>query len=152
MKTILRGATALLLVVGFGSAQVAEPASAAYTTYYKTRVRYAHPVHHYFATHPKVKAAAIGAGVGLGAGALTGLLTHRGVARGALIGAGTGAGVGLIRSSRIMRAHPIVRDLATGGAIGLGMGWAGTRDGAGPGLLVGSGLGLGVGFLRHGLE
>jgi hypothetical protein len=152
MKSILRGATAILMVVGFCGAQVTEPASAAYTNYYKTRVHYAHPVHHYFAAHPKVKAAAIGAGVGLGAGALTGLLTHRGVARGALIGAGTGAGVGLIRTSRIMRAHPIVRDLATGGAIGLSLGWAGTRNGAGAGLLVGSALGLGAGVLRHRLD
>lgn len=151
MKMILRGATAMLLVVGFCGAQVTEPASAAYTSYYRTRVHYAHPVRHYFATHPKVKGAAIGAGVGLGAGALTGLLTHRGVMRGALIGAGTGAGVGLIRTSRIMRAHPIVRDLATGGAVGLGLGWAGTRHGAGTGLLVGSAVGLGLGVLRHGL-
>ena len=151
MNTILRGATALLMAAGFCGAQVAVPASAAYTSYYRTRVKYAHPVHHYFATHPKVKGAAIGAGVGLGAGALTGLLTHRGVMRGALIGAGTGAGVGVIRTSTIMRRHPIVRDLATGGAVGLGLGWAGTRHGAGTGLLVGTALGLGVGVLRHGL-
>jgi len=152
MQIIIRCATALLLVVSFFSAQLALPASAYSTSYYGTRVRYAHPVHHYFATHPKVKAATIGAGVGAGAGALTGLLTHTGVMRGAMIGAGTGAGVGLIRSSRIMQRHPVMRDVATGGAVGLGLGWAGSRyGGAGTGVLVGSAVGLGVGLLRHGL-
>ena len=78
----------------------------------------------YFQRHPKVKAVTIGAGVGAGAGALTGLVSGAGVVRGAAIGAGSGAGVGLVRSSRTMKRHPIIRDTATGTIAGLGIGAA----------------------------
>lgn len=105
----------------------------------------------YWQRHPMIKSATIGAGVGAGAGALTGLITRRGVLRGAAIGAGTGAGVGIVRSSRIMRRHPIVRDVATGALVGLGLGWAGSRrhgriwQATG----VGAAIGLGVGLFKN---
>ncbi|MBU6455800.1 MAG: hypothetical protein KGS72_28780 [Cyanobacteria bacterium REEB67] len=105
----------------------------------------------FFQRHPMVKAASIGAGVGAGAGALTGLVTGRGVIRGALIGGGAGAGVGVVRSSQIMRRHPIVRDVATGGLVGLGLGAAGSRyhrtalEATG----LGAAVGLGVGMFKH---
>lgn len=107
----------------------------------------------FFQRHPKVRAAAIGAGVGAGAGALTGLVTGHGVLRGAAIGAGAGAGVGLIGASRTMRRHPILKDVAMGSVTGLGIGAAashGSRralQGAG----IGAAVGLGVGLLKHGL-
>ena len=101
--------------------------------------------------HPMVKGATIGAGVGAGAGALTGLVTHQGVIRGAVIGAGAGAGVGVIRTSKIMKRHPIARDVATGAVAGLGLGWAGSRwphtVAATTG--VGAAIGLGAGLLTH---
>lgn len=105
----------------------------------------------YMADHPKVRSATIGAGVGTAAGAVTGLVTGRGVLRGAAIGAGTGAGVGLIRSSQVMARHPIVRDLATGAAVGGGLGWASGRHGhnVGKGAAVGGAVGLGLGVLKH---
>jgi hypothetical protein len=108
----------------------------------------------YWQRHPKIKAAAIGAGVGAGAGAVTGLISGRGVLRGAAIGAGTGAGVGLVRSSRTMRRHPIMRDTATGALVGLGIGGAASRSGrrALQGTAVGAAVGLGVGLLRDGLR
>jgi hypothetical protein len=94
--------------------------------------------------HPMVKGAAIGGGVGAGAGALTGLISHQGILRGAVIGAGTGAGVGVIRTSKIMARHPIARDVATGAASGLGIGWAGSRR---PGIaLAGTGIGAAIGL------
>ena len=105
----------------------------------------------YFQRHPKVKAVSIGAGVGAGAGALTGLVAGSGVVRGAAIGAGSGAGVGLVRSSRTMKRHPIIRDTATGTIAGLGLGAASSRgsrralQGAG----VGAAVGLGVGLFKH---
>lgn len=103
--------------------------------------------------HPKVKAATIGAGVGAGAGAVTGLISGRGIVRGAAIGAGTGAGVGLVRSSKTMKRHPIVRDVATGGLIGLGIGGAASRHrGWLKGAAVGSAVGLGWGLLKNGLN
>jgi hypothetical protein len=107
----------------------------------------------YFQRHPKVKAAAIGAGVGTAAGAVTGLISRRGVVRGALIGAGSGAGVGLIRTSRTLRRHPIVKDVATGTVVGLGLGLAGGRrhGDAGKATAVGAAVGLAAGVLRHGL-
>jgi len=98
----------------------------------------------FFQKHPKVKAATIGAGVGAGVGALTGLVTHRGVMRGALIGAGAGAGVGLLRSSSIMKRHPIMRNVATGSLIGLGIGAAASRGHRQP--LIGTGIGAAVGL------
>lgn len=105
----------------------------------------------YFQRHPKVKSAVVGAGVGTAAGALTGLVTGRGVLRGAAIGAGTGAGIGLVRSSRTMKRHPIVRDVATGALAGLGLGWAGSRRRGTIGKTtgVGAAVGLGWGLFRH---
>jgi hypothetical protein len=103
--------------------------------------------------HPKVKAATVGAGVGAGAGAVTGLISGRGIVRGAAIGAGTGAGVGLVRSSNTMKRHPIVRDVATGGLVGLGIGGAASRNrGWVKGAAVGSAVGLGWGLLKNGLN
>lgn len=100
--------------------------------------------------HPMAKSAAIGAGVGAGVGAATGLISGRSVLRGAAIGAGAGAGVGVIRSSRTLRRHPIIRDVATGTVTGLGIGWAaGRHHSAGKGALIGAAAGLGVGLLRH---
>jgi hypothetical protein len=101
--------------------------------------------------HPMVKGAAIGAGFGAGAGALTGLISGQGILRGAVIGAGTGAGVGVIRTSKIMKQHPIARDVATGAASGLGVGWAGSRR---PGIAlagtgIGAAIGLGTGLFTH---
>lgn len=108
----------------------------------------------YWQRHPKVKSAAVGAGVGTAAGAVTGLIAGKGVVRGGLIGAGTGAGVGLVRSSRTMKRHPIAKDAATGGLVGLGLTAAATRGhrraltGGG----VGAAVGLGYGLLKHGLN
>jgi hypothetical protein len=98
-----------------------------------------------------VKGAAIGAGIGGGAGALTGLVTGQGVFRGAAIGATTGAGVGVIRTSKIMKRHPIARDIATGGMTGLGLGWAGSHY---PHTIaattgVGAAIGLGAGLFNN---
>ena len=105
----------------------------------------------YFQRHPKVKAVTIGAGVGAGAGALTGLVSGAGVVRGAAIGAGSGAGVGLVRSSRTMKRHPIIRDTATGTIAGLGIGAASSRRGkrAWQGAGVGAAVGLGVGLFKN---
>lgn len=104
----------------------------------------------YFQRHPKVKSAVVGAGVGAGAGAVTGLVTGRGVLRGAAIGAGTGAGVGLVRSSRTMRRHPLMRDMATGGLVGFGFGAAGSRRGRTmvKSAAVGTAIGGGYHFLK----
>lgn len=108
----------------------------------------------YFQRHPKVKAVAVGAGVGTAAGAVTGLISGRGVVRGAAIGAGTGAGVGLVRSSRTMQRHPIVKNVTTGTLVGLGVGAAASRhrkrvwQGAGVGAAVGLGASLLKGDLR----
>ena len=98
-----------------------------------------------------VKGATIGAGVGAGAGAITGLITGRGVLRGAAIGAGTGAGVGVVRTSRTMKRHPIIRDTATGALVGLGLGWSGSRHGStiGKATGIGAAVGLGAGLLRN---
>jgi hypothetical protein len=108
----------------------------------------------YWQKHPKVRATALGAGVGTAAGAVTGLISGRGVVRGGLIGAGTGAGVGLVRSSETMKRHPIVRDVASGTLVGLGLSAAATRgrkrlwQGTG----VGAAVGLGYGLLKNGLR
>jgi hypothetical protein len=105
----------------------------------------------FFQRHPMVKSATIGAGVGAGAGALTGLVTGRGVIRGALIGGGAGAGVGVVRSSQIMKRHPIVRDVATGSLVGLGLGAAASRGHRLPlqATAVGAAVGLGVGLFKN---
>lgn len=108
----------------------------------------------FFQRHPKVKAASIGAGVGAGVGALTGMISGRGVIRGAVIGAGTGAGVGLVRSSAVMRRHPIMQDVATASLAGLGLAASASRRGkrAWQGAGVGAALGLGWGLIKHGLK
>lgn len=109
--------------------------------------------HDYISTHPKLKSATVGAGVGTAAGAITGLITGGGVLRGAVIGAGAGAGTGLIRSSQTMQRHPIMRTIATGTMVGLGLGMVGSRmqgttaRTAG----VGAAAGLGTALLVHGL-
>lgn len=108
----------------------------------------------YMQRHPKVKAVAVGSAVGTAAGAVTGLVSGRGTLRGALIGAGTGAGVGLIRSSHVMKRHPIVNDTATGATVGLGLGLASSR---GKGRIataagIGAAAGLGLGVLRDTLR
>ncbi len=95
--------------------------------------------------HPIAKGAAIGGGVGAGAGALTGLITGQGIIRGAVIGAGTGAGVGVIRTSQIMKRHPIARDVATGAVSGLGLGWAGSRYPRAIAATTGIGAAIGLG-------
>jgi hypothetical protein len=118
---------------------------------------YERPVYHtvymqdnrtFFERHPKVKAATVGAGVGAGVGAITGLVTHHGVFRGALIGAGTGAGVGLVRSSTVMSRHPIMRNVATGSLVGLGIGGAMGRHHGLQGLGIGAAVGLGASLLN----
>jgi len=105
----------------------------------------------FFQRHPMVKSASVGAGVGAGAGALTGLVTGRGVVRGALIGGGAGAGVGVVRSSQIMKRHPIVRDVATGSLVGLGLGAAASRGHRLPlqATGVGAAIGLGAGLFKN---
>lgn len=104
----------------------------------------------YFQRHPKVKSAVVGGAVGAGAGAITGLVSGRGVLRGTAIGAGTGAGVGLIRSSRTMKRHPLAKDLATGAAVGLGLGAASSRRGSTmvKSAAIGTAIGGGYHFLK----
>lgn len=151
MQAFVRCAIAVIMLFAMGSVSI--PSASAYSnSYYHARVKNQRKYYRgtFGQRHPKIKATAIGAGVGAGAGALTGWIAGTGVGRGALIGAGTGAGVGLIRSSRTLRRHPIVRDIATGGMTGLGIGWAARRHGgAGKGALIGSAVGLGVGLFKH---
>lgn len=130
-----------------GAVATSRPRTAVRTVYVRDRRTF-------WQRHPKVKAAAIGAGVGTAAGAVTGLVTGRGVVRGAAIGAGTGAGVGLVRSSRTLKRHPIIQDTATGTLVGLGLGAAASRRGRriGQATAVGAAVGLGVGVLRNGLK
>jgi len=110
----------------------------------------AKPPETFWHKHPMVRSATVGAGVGAGAGALTGLVTGRGVLHGAVVGAGAGAGVGVIRSSQIMRRHPILKNAATGGVAGLGLGLAAGGHGTGfAGAGVGSAIGLGYGLYRY---
>jgi hypothetical protein len=147
----------VLSAVTLCSAVLMASSASAYSTYSgrvnSSRHHGKHPVtlHQYFSDHPKVRAATIGAGVGTAAGAVTGLVTGRGVLRGAVIGAGAGAGVGLVRSSHIMRRHPIVRDVATGSLVGLGLGLAGGRNHgtAARATGVGAAVGLATGLLTH---
>lgn len=144
MKNSMLG---LLTVAAIGS-QMVVPAEAQYYRGYVSRPSKAKT---FFQAHPKVKAATIGAGVGTAAGAATGLIAGRSVVKGALIGAGTGAGVGLIRSSRTLRRHPIIKDTATGSAVGLGLGLAASRGHHSglKGAAVGAGVGLGLGALKQ---
>ena len=104
----------------------------------------------YFQRHPKVKSAVVGGAVGAGGGAVAGLISGRGVLRGAAIGAGTGAGVGLIRSSRTMKRHPLAKDLATGAAVGFGLGAASSRRGSTmvKSAAIGTAIGGGYHFLK----
>ncbi|MDZ4835131.1 MAG: hypothetical protein SGJ27_15250 [Candidatus Melainabacteria bacterium] len=104
----------------------------------------------YFQKHPKVKSAVVGAGVGAAGGAVAGLVSGRGVLRGAAIGGGTGAGVGLIRSSRTMKRHPLAKDMATGAAVGFGLGAASSRRGSTmvKSAAIGTAVGGGVHFLK----
>lgn len=108
----------------------------------------------FFAEHPKVKSATVGAGVGAGVGAVTGLITHKGVLRGGAVGASTGAGVGLLQSSDTMKRHPIVKDLAQGTLVGAGIGLA-AHSGHGTGkkttqaAIAGAAVGLGAGLLKN---
>jgi hypothetical protein len=100
--------------------------------------------------HPKLKSAAIGGGIGAAAGGATGMLTGRGAVRGAAIGGGIGAGVGAARKTQIAKRHPIVSDMATGTAAGLGLGWASGREGmTKKGALIGGLGGLGVGLWKN---
>jgi hypothetical protein len=147
MGISIRSAMAAMLLVTAFSTQVCLPAEA---QYYRGYVRQ-NPVKSFFNRHPKVKAATVGGAVGTAAGAGVGLISGRGVGRGALIGAGTGAGVGLIRSSQMLRRHPIIKDTATGGVVGLGIGAAAGRGRrpAVKGAAVGAGVGLGIGALRQ---
>lgn len=111
----------------------------------------------YFQRHPKVKSATVGAGVGAAAGAVTGLISGKGTLRGAAIGAGTGVGVGLVRSSRTLDRHPVIKDTATGTLVGAGLGLSASR-GRGKGkkvaaaTAVGAAIGLGTGFLKDKLR
>jgi len=104
----------------------------------------------YWQRHPMQKGAAIGAGVGAVGGGITGLISGRGIVRGAAIGAGTGAGVGMVRTSQTLKRHPVIRDTATGGLVGLGLGWASSRRGntIGKTAGVGAAAGLGWGLLK----
>lgn len=109
--------------------------------------------HEYISSHPKLKSATVGAGVGTAAGVITGLVTGRGALRGAVLGAGTGAGAGLLHSSEIMKRHPIVKNIAAGTMVGMGLGLVGGRV---PGTAartaaVGAAAGLGTALLTHGL-
>lgn len=137
-----------LLAVAAVSSTLNLPAEAQYSGY---AGRQTNSVKSFFYRHPKVKSATIGAGIGTAAGAATGLITGRSVAKGALVGAGTGAGVGLIRSSEILRRHPIVKNTATGAAVGLGLGVAAQRghNSGLKGAAVGAGVGLGLGALSQ---
>lgn len=140
-----------LLAVAAVTSQLALPADAQYRGYvYKKPNK----VKTFFNNHPKVKSATIGAGIGTAAGAATGLIAGKSVAKGALIGAGTGAGVGLIRSSRTLSRHPIIKDTATGSAVGLGLGLAASRGHHSglKGAAVGAGVGLGLGALKQALR
>lgn len=153
----LFGSLVALMVLTAGSMELATAPVSAYYSASVTRARLKayhrrHPVHAYFARHPKVHAAAKGAAIGAAAGAVTGLVTGRGVMRGGLIGAGTGAGVGLIRTSTTLRRHPIMRDVATGSAVGAGLGMGLGHHGSGSlgkGALLGGAVGLGVGLWKH---
>ena len=148
-RNLILGAVAAVTM----SAQICVPAfSAQYYQGYAT----SHPsktqrARSYFYRHPKVKAVTIGTGVGTAAGAVTGLVSGRGMMHGALIGAGTGAGVGLIRSSEVMQRHQIIKNTATGSAVGLGLGLAaghGHHSGL-KGAAVGGAVGLGYGALKN---
>jgi hypothetical protein len=145
----MKNAIVGLLAVAAVSSTLALPAEAYYNGYVghsKTN-----SVKSFFYRHPKVKSATIGAGVGTAAGAATGLISGRGVMKGALVGAGAGTAVGLIRSSEIMKRHPLVKNTATGSVVGLGLGVAASRGHHSglKGAAVGAGVGLGLGALSQ---
>lgn len=111
----------------------------------------------YLQRHPKVKGATVGAGVGAGAGAIAGLVSGKGMVRGAAIGAGTGAGVGLLQTSKTMKRHPLMKDMAEGTTAGVGLGLIankghGTGKKAMEAGAVGGALGLGAGFFKKELS
>jgi hypothetical protein len=162
-KYILLLATTVLTAYGPASAQVAplnggvqtrvvpiQHASVTHQTV--SHARSHHRVAHYrddrtyWQRHPMQKGAAIGGGVGAAGGAIAGLISGRGILRGAAIGAGTGAGVGVVRTSETMKRHPVVRDTATGGLAGLGLGWASSRRGSTIGKTAGVGAAGGFGY------
>jgi hypothetical protein len=110
----------------------------AHTTYQKPKS--------FWARHPMVKDATIGAGVGTLAGGATGLISHRGIMHGALVGAGAGAGVGAIHASKTLKRHPYMRDAAEGGVGGLGLGLAASRSHEKAAVAAGVGAAAGLGY------
>lgn len=106
----------------------------------------------YLQQHPMLKAGLVGAGIGGAAGGVTSLVTGHGLLHGAVIGAGTGAGIGMMRKTEFMAEHPILRNTATGGLAGLGLGLAATRHEhglvAGTTTAIGTTVGLGYGLLK----
>lgn len=100
----------------------------------------------FFARHPMIKDATIGAGVGAAAGGVTGLISHRGIMHGALVGAGSGAGVGAIHASKTMKRHPYMRDAAEGAVGGLGLGLAASRSHGKAAAATGIGAAAGLGY------
>jgi hypothetical protein len=130
----------------YGMASHRQTAPSPYRQSYATKSTQAYGS--YWHRHPMVRSATIGAGIGAGAGALTGLVSGRGVMHGALVGAGAGAGVGVIRSSQIMRRHPIIKNTATGAVAGLGLGAAAGRGMGWKAAGVGSAIGLGYGLFK----
>ena len=153
MNTLARNGLMSALTIAAVASQMCTPvlAQSVYHGYVNHQPTTKMKVRSFMYRHPKVKAATIGGGVGTAAGAVAGLVSGRGIMRGALIGAGTGAGVGLIRSSRTLAYHPVVKDTATGVATGLGLGMAaghGHHSGV-KGAAVGGAVGLGLGALRQ---
>lgn len=153
MRYFVRPVLLMATLVGTGF-QLFNPSMAIDSVYTGTAKKsyYQKPVtfKQYLNDHPKIKSATIGAGVGSAAGAVTGLIAGKSIVKGVLAGAGTGAGVGLIRSSKVLQRHPIVKDIATGTTVGLGLGLAGAGGHKGTGKIaaVGAAVGLGVGLLR----
>ncbi len=154
MLKLTRANVAGMSCAAMMTVQLAVPALAEYKQAYCAKTRETSKVKSFFVNHPKIKSMAIGSAAGTAAGAATGLIAGRGVVRGAAIGAGTGAGVGLVRSSRTLAAHPVVKDTLTGSVTGLGLGYAASRGNktAFKSAAVGTAVGLGAGFLRNELK
>lgn len=154
MLKITRASAAGIACAALMTAQLAVPALADYKQGYAVRTQETSKVKSFFVNHPKIKSMAVGSAAGTAAGAATGLIAGRGVVRGAAVGAGTGAGVGLVRSSRTLAAHPVVKDTLTGSVAGLGLGYAASRGHktALKSAAVGTAIGLGAGFLRNELK
>lgn len=97
--------------------------------------------------HPVAKKAMIGGGTGAAAGAVTGLVSGKGTLRGAAYGAAAGTGVGLIQSSKTLKRHPVIKDVATGTTVGLGLGLAASKgEGTGKRVGIASGIGAAAGL------